>query len=269
VGVPTGTFQITQDITIATGASGDATFSLDLGAMFYYVNATNAAAGTITWSAPVALSGKANAQAIFSTIRPVSAVIYSEFVGATGYDQGQVCLDWSPRNIVPIANVVFTGITSSSFSQTFPVRNGGRILWRPADNRDLEFNPYNAATYPSLTVWASGMNSAAPVGVLRVRLCINYEGIATNETSDFVNSAGPAPKVTDLDAAIGWSRTLTDKITPLFGVMSDAFSKGAQIASDVNWSRITDSAMGALALYGAGSAGPSQRRRTDLRIDWR
>jgi hypothetical protein len=81
IGVPTGVFQLTADLTYSVGANGDFAISVFPQGGNFYISTTNTAAGTITWSAALALAGKATASTIYDGVRVVSGIMKVEFVG--------------------------------------------------------------------------------------------------------------------------------------------------------------------------------------------
>lgn len=201
---PSGTFQLSFDQTLTPTGTGDGIaawfcpFIGDAAAVWPIKTGTNAAAGAdYTWTNRnwVARASIVNA---YDSVRPVSAVLYAEFIGASSTDNGQICMGIIPRiSVNPTTTVqnFNTGI-AQSFTKTIPLRNGAKVLWKPQDNQDQEYfatalagvlnsNPYP----PQIFIATSGM---ATTTTIRIRCVANYEGIPTADTYSII-AATPSP----------------------------------------------------------------------------
>jgi hypothetical protein len=218
IGVPTGVFQLTADLTYPVGANGDFAISVFPQGGNFYISTTNTAAGTITWSAALALAGKATASTIYDGVRVVSGIMKVEFVGNSLYDQGQILGTWLPHGDGATTFTTFNVAQSNAYSQTFPLRNGCYVLWRPEDNSDLEFGQGSfVGNSNSLLIWATGAYATVPPQ-LRVRIVLNYEGVAEYDTTNFITTTTTIPSISDINDVMLWAQYLGDKVGVVQGV---------------------------------------------------
>jgi len=217
---PTGTFQLTSDLILTTGATadglgvvltpnvGDVT-GTSLGPFWTGVN--SAIGGALTWTHQN-WQDRIAIQAAYQYIRPVSACITAEYVGSTLNDSGQFCVGIISRKLLS------TGYTASlsnyasaillPFSKTCSLRERAKVTWKPMDNHDLEFRPsiesasadvdYN----PAIFIVAGGMTGGMPV---KFRVVVNFEGIPLADTSTLVQPSPSPVNLGQLSDAMTWA----------------------------------------------------------------
>jgi hypothetical protein len=112
----------------------------------------------------------------------------------------------------------FNVAQSNAYSQTFPLRNGCYVLWRPEDNSDLEFGQGSfVGNSNSLLIWATGAYTTVPPQ-LRVRIVLNYEGVAEFDTTNFITTTTTIPSISDINDVMLWAQYLGDKVGVVQGV---------------------------------------------------
>jgi hypothetical protein len=251
--IPTGTFQITQDQTYTPNTDGSVAVVVNPLLGQYAAAANTFASNTTTtgvWSSPSNLIGYAAADAIYGWCRVTSGKIDVEYLGATGTDSGQVCaalikgpasqwgsaalMNASANSLIPAG---FSALSGSSMSQTYPVRNGIRVLWRPTDPQDLVFWRMGiAGSFANLTEWNTPIMIIGVVGLavnpstIRVRIVINYEAIPSADTSNLVQAAPSPINLSSVATAFQWGQNLADKVVPLFGGWSQVATGASQLA---------------------------------------
>lgn len=162
---------------------------------------TTATVGVWGTTTTVTPPSSATVLATMNAARVVSGCICAEYVGDTNTDAGTICClpifrGESAPNRLSVAETF-------AYNQSYPLRNGCRMLYRPMDNGDLEYHgPTDASSWAS---GAYGINLVGGTGlpknsdpnlerapvcfcimvsgataskkVLRVRAVFNYEGI--------------------------------------------------------------------------------------------
>jgi hypothetical protein len=245
--VPTGTFQLTSDLILPTGTSGDLAVVVNPQYANYNLAATNPSSGNITWGPGTGFAGKASALAIYQAARVVSASLSFQWIGNTLYDAGLNAGTWFPRTENALTITSFgTWMTSPYVSYT-PLRDGMEVLYKPQDNQDFEFTSF-ANGGPTIGIWASGLvptsggGSAAPV---KVRIVVNYEGIAATDTNNFVSTRSEISQPEKIAQAASVVESAYDLVRPFTSslrsgaidlvnsrlVQSGAYSVGAAAAS--------------------------------------
>lgn len=223
-GVPTGTWQLTSDLTFTIDANGNVGLWAAPLVNFGVVasEASTTAGGAITWSTYAQFGGSATAAALYSSYRVVSGCIKVEYVGNSQTDGGQIVGMWNENsnpgttatsNASPATN---TAAQAFAYSVTLPLRNGMELIWRPKDLDDTNFvTTAQALTYTTPVIGAIVFGGTAGQAV-RMRIVFNYEGIATNDTSDFVQRSVTRNDSSQIDQVMNWSQTVLDKASPLF-----------------------------------------------------
>jgi len=209
-----GTYQIYRDLTMVTGATGDAY------ALCWYprcvddcvIAANNATAGAnLVWTAATDMPAVTSLNTIYDMSRLVSAEMIVEFIGNTSTNQGIVI-----GGCVPQSTTAFTGgVTLSSFFdvphfQYFPLRDGIRILYKPTDNADFEYYPTidtpnqisaSVGSYPPALVCCI-QGAAQNTSLMKVRLVANFEGLPKTSSFDFVQTAPSLSNSSWMDSAM-------------------------------------------------------------------
>jgi len=203
ISFPSGTFQLSAEGTLATGATaGDSvgiTVTPYIGTpVLYPINTYNSvSAGSIGTITGVDWASKATIQAAFEQVRPVSAELLVEFIGPSTSDGGQITGALCARGN-PISGT-FASALSKTNSLTIPLKNGMRVTWRPNDLEDLSYFVPNiggpqGTSLPFMQVVATGL--PVSTSYLRYRVVVNYEGIPTNDTLNIVQvSASPSDPI--------------------------------------------------------------------------
>lgn len=154
------------------------------------------------------MSGASSAQVIYSHTRCVSAVITAEYIGDSATDAGTVIGFWvKPKandttqpntfsgtpSVYPVTQDV-PGSLLIADSTAVPLRNGMRQIWKPSDNRDMEFQVSAAAGSDAHTplIGIIAFGGTPSKGLLRIKIVANYEGIPAYDTTGFVD-ARPSP----------------------------------------------------------------------------
>jgi len=205
-----GKFSIKQSSQAATTATGSCVgYALSCSSPQVY-DLTGLSAGATSlfgsnWSAAANYAAISN---FYGRKRLVSAGIKVGFTGNTTSDSGIICFAQIPAGIT-LANL--SGITLAQLTalaqyyEITPVRNGGRITWRPCDYDDQGAFVEDAATtlansattvtrpYLVAIVFGMAINGA---GSILVESVTNWEGQFVNPTfSPGGNTANIAPAV--------------------------------------------------------------------------
>jgi len=240
--VPTGTFRLTADLNIGATSSGITNIFVDPMAMAYY-SADTIATGAITWNGPFYLPGRAQANQIYTSWRVVSGYVMATYTGSTASDQGAMVGYWMPRNSVqPYRPASFAAAISLARSRILPVREGMQVMYAPEDNADVEFG-YQTTLGPFIGIQTSGMATGNGV---QFRILLNYEGLANQDTTDFVTTTPSPVSQKNFFDAVGTLSRMADTVRPLW----DAWGKDAAIA------------MGRTAFNGIAASVLNQRRAT-------
>lgn len=212
VSFPSSTFKMTLDTTISTGSGGDSVAVtlfpiVGNGSSNYPIMTYNGTtAGSISSATNVSWISRAAVAGVFNNIRPVSACVTAEFVGPTTADGGIIAGALLPgQTTYP---TTFSGVLALPNCLSAPVRNGMRVLWKPQDNSDLEYFyttsfPNNS---PTIMIAANGLPSA--VSYIKIRCVVNFEGLASADTVDFLDSAPSPVDVGGLSRALSYVGTI-------------------------------------------------------------
>lgn len=191
---PTGTFQLSYDSVISTTAGDAFNFSFVPNINAPLTLQTNAVVGgPFGASINIDWPSKAAVQAAYKAYRPVSAELYIEYIGTSLNDSGYAIGYLSNRqNGNPaFAAQTVAGVLALPYTRTYPLRNGCRVVWKPEDNADFEFQDViQNNVYPFIGVCVAGATSTT--AVVKVRCLANFEGLPRSDTLDLVNaSASP------------------------------------------------------------------------------
>jgi hypothetical protein len=267
VTVPSSTVQLTFDGTISPTGTGDGVVVLitpdfALGGtngspLQLWANAT--AGGNYAVVSQLAWSQRSALVALFDQYRPVSGVLYGEFIGNSTADSGQILMGWLPRvlpvaaNPTPIAQLLatpnFASVLTQSFTKTIPLRNGAVVTWKPQDNQDLEYsyvsNDNAGGNYfPSIYFATSGQQTTAAV---RYRVVFNFELIPTVDTALFLSPEPSVSDISQLEQAMNWTSSaysnlsafvsnVSPYVQPVLGRLASA---GSAYAGQAAYSAIT------------------------------
>lgn len=178
------------------------------------------------------------------------------------YDQG-LLIGWrdliftaNASNSAPPPNYTTANkLYSLGNNESYPLRNGVCVLWTPADYTDSVFLNTNAQStgesYPIIGIGLTG--AQASTALLKIRIVFNYEGIAGNDTANFVDTTVMPPLQNTIEAAGQWGQIPTDKITPLWGGNNLASNANNQLASSLATNLSRMSLIGGGALGGAST----------------
>jgi len=242
---------LTYDNIIGPVSSGDAAGALVIPFLTsgsIEISSNTTAGGALTWN-NTNWGSAAAVQALYGQARPVSGEIYAEFIGSTLNDQGYICAFQIPRNgSIP---TTIAGILALPYTRTYPLREGVRVLWKPEDNRDMEFIATNSSgTYPSVGFIAVGLAGVATQpNCLKLRLVFNFEGIPLSDQSTLVN-ASPSPiDLSSLERASRWGSDLYSNFMPftlsrpnLGAAVSSVLGSGFSAAAGYAYNRALRSA---------------------------
>lgn len=236
IGYPTGTFQLTAQGTLTTGATGGDTCGISFSPIVGFV--TTGGYPIVTYNSTTANSmsnatnidwGSKNAvTAAFMATRPVSAVLEVSFIGSSSNDQGRLTAGTSfvgSGNTSP-GNSWNTWANMPGMS-TWPAKNGARVLWKPLDNTNFEFlSPSNSAlaVYPQCFVACTGIPFNTTNFMWRVTC--NFEAIPTSDTFDLVETKPSPVNLQSLQRAFEWAQEATSNVRPLVGVVGTALEMG-------------------------------------------
>lgn len=227
---PSSTFQTNYRVTltVATGGDGVAVTMAPFigttdGLTAYPIHTgTNSTAGGAFTYGNKNWAARATIQSLYDEIRPVSGELTIKYTGVTTSDSGVIAAgildrsETSPTGRVPD----YATAEGLAFTETCMIKSGGcRVLWRPQDNHDLE---YQQSVYvggadpdiipPALYIVTSGMTVGTTV---LVECFVNWEGIPVLDTVDLV---GPTPSTANtswLDQAFNWAASMRSFVSPL------------------------------------------------------
>jgi hypothetical protein len=195
----------------------------------------------------------------FSMYRPVSGVLEVEYIGSTGTDSGQICV--YPLFRGETASFNFGTAVTQQLATAGPLRNGIRMLWKPMDVIDLQYEPCQGSNVSTLFAnggvnapIASGSNSAslgtdqpkvalvayitgatASTNVARYRWIVNYEAVPERSGLDLFSITPGVTNTGFVDSAMNVIRTVpwADVWQPVAGIVGEAIqqSMGAQMSN--------------------------------------
>lgn len=240
VTIPSSTYQLTIDGTISPSGTGDGVLVLVTPDNFFAAN-SNAnpiqvwnnttpggnyvAVNQLGWAQGASIAG------LFDQFRPVSGVLYGEFIGNSATDAGQICMGWLPRvagnPILSLLNAGgFGNVIAQAFTKSIPLRNGAVVRWKPQDNQDLEYtntsqaNSANASgvyRFPSIYFATSGQATTAAV---RYRCVFNFEAIPTSDTALFLAAETSTSNLSMLESAMNWTAGAYNNLSAFVGTVS-------------------------------------------------
>lgn len=281
-------FQQITDTTLTTAADGSFAYAISPTAVAPTSAGFSAAVlglGTNAagfWSTQAAQNPAQSAAILsaFDLLRPVSGSLTAEFIGTTSSDSGQMCAYPLFRGQTAASN--FAASVNQSFNLTVPVRNGVRMLWKPMDNADTEYEECLAASIyglysaagvtppknsgsgaassdanPPTCLVVCGTGAAASTACVRVRAVFNYEAIPTSDGLQLFQTVNEPAQPTVMAQAVNMVGQLpwADVWTGVSGLASSMMSQALE-------SQITP-AIGGLVSSRAMSylrGGPSSRR---------
>lgn len=248
VTAPSGTFQVTFDQTLATTGTGDGVsvvLSPAYGTSSATPNASNgytlgvfqnvAAGGVYSTATYYNPSNYTAVQGLYESLRPVSAVLYAEFIGNTLNDAGQIVMGWRPsapvggNQYTPVARS-FTDLQAQPFTRTIPLRNGAKVLWKPEDNSSLEFTQFGdkGIAWPPV-IYVGTVGQPVSTTFLRIRAVINFEGLPLTDTTTLVNAAPSPVQLGEVQQAFSWLSGPYTNLFPFVGGIASAFAVPAGV----------------------------------------
>jgi len=255
-------FQQITDVSITTAADGSAAYTIapvpiapssaNFSAATFGLGTD--AAGLYSTQAIGTPGSSAAVIAAFDLFRVVSGSMTVEFIGTTSNDGGQLCV--YPLFRGQTASNNFATAVSQSFNLTAPLRNGARILWKPMDNADTEYEEAQAANVYGLYNGAAstsppkntGSGSAssdvnpptalslvisgatASTKVARVRTVWNYEAIPTADSFQLFQTVNEPSQPNIMSQAVNMVGQLpwADVWTGVSGLASSMMSQALE-----------------------------------------
>jgi len=213
-GIPTSVIQCEYEGSLDSNAAGLAGFYLTpmMAAGCFNTLTAGSTAAAITYTSSSWINQN-QYNAVYGNYRPVSAVMYVDYIGTSTNDSGLTTAMWLSRTQSLPTTVV--DAANRTYGETTPTKMGTRILWRPMDNRDVEFAQVATANpLPAIGFVSSGL-VPNQTGCLRVRAFVNFECIPYSDTFD-IAAASPSPINRNwLEDAFKWGQTTADKISTL------------------------------------------------------
>jgi len=209
--VPTGTFRLTADLTVSTGLFGGCCVIVNPAAMAYSVG-NRASDGTYGYT-DTNFPGRAMSRTIYQRIRPVSGYVTAVFTGSTMNDGGTAVGFWIPRAAAAPQN--YNGAVSIARSRILPLREGLQVLYAPEDNDDVVFvdSTVVSPVFPRMGVAFEG---AAANQSITIRVLVNYEGIASADTTDYVTTEVPRGSLEKMTEVRNVLASMTNTVKPLW-----------------------------------------------------
>jgi hypothetical protein len=249
--IPTGTYKTVQQFYDAGNQYGICGIQLMPGmtqqnpnAGPYYVGCysltgVNSTANVINWQLATLLNGQVPSGALYGNIRLVSASITAEFVGNTGTDQGFAVGYWfapvdDDQNDITTLNQAM----QSPYSQTFPIRNGCRVLWRPKDNEDLEFINHGSPALqddplkdrPVIGILCGGLATGSQI---IFTITCNWEAIPRTTSTSLVNAQSSPTNIDWINKGLKWGQNIVNMISPLYQANSAFRANASQLMGAV------------------------------------
>lgn len=191
ISFPSGTFQTTSDLVLATGVGGDSVAlhlipRIGTSLAAYPITLFGGgSAGSLTTAAPQNWVSRASIAGIYAAFRPVSASIEATFIGPSSADGGQLLGCLLPRGTTPPST--YSAALALPNNYSCPARDGIKVLWRPQDNADMEFQGVEPTVPPpGIYIAASGLPSS--VNYIKCRVVVNFEAIVSADTLNIVSS---------------------------------------------------------------------------------
>jgi len=218
VATPTGTFQLVADGTLSCGAAGDSvaftvTPIVGNGSTTYPITTGNGTtAGVVSTYSNVSWISQAATVALYAGFRPVSGMAELEFIGPTSSDGGQLIGALAPNSNAYGAFSTFTSINTVPGAEIVPVRNGIRVLWKPADESNFQFvnlngqmpSSTNIIYYPQIILAATGLPASA-ANTIRYHCAFNFEATPKVDTISLVQVAPSPYDPQGMRSALEWS----------------------------------------------------------------
>lgn len=170
---------------------------------------------------------------IYRSHRPVSMCIDIQYIGTALANSGVITAMEVPRGWAPLAGSSdrkVSGILSNPGAETYPVRDGVRIVWVPEDNGDYEFkdmtvygvtsatNPYvEGGGWPALFFLYSGGDTTN--GQILVTVTLNSELIPLQTVSSIINTSPSPADPVGLAKVSNYIENL-DRVVPLAAAAS-------------------------------------------------
>lgn len=232
-----GCFSTKETFVLSTGAGGS-TVSLMLKPdpynSFFYDSATTAATPTVPNATFVANWGQATSYATinaqYEKWRPTSMGVRVSYTGATQTDGGTIFVGQVPANIAPTSfngKALSQAMNLCSYYETYPLRNGAFVTWRPQEMTDIAqwFRDANVtlatvADQPFLVVIVYG--ASASQTLVTCECITNYEGTYFNQ-----NYIAAGADLQAKPAEPGWYEKAVNivrfvkPISPLIGFAAD------------------------------------------------
>lgn len=287
-GVPTGTYQLTSDFTASTDASGY--YGLAVNPMVFYSSATapgayvpsTSTAGVATWAGNIYLGNATTAYNLYDSFRVVSGCLKVEYIGNTSVDSGLCVGFWDSPTIgantaSALQTYMNTNYASTStalslaYNESYPLRHGQCITWRPLDYSDWDFVDNGSAHVNCPLIGFQIIGAPVSTACLKVRIIFNYEAVGRNDTLNLINmSTNPGESSDTIRQAATWGSSQSDKVRPLTGIWDDAkakmgslLQKGADNLASSKYVR--DYAVNAAAM---GIAGLTRRFNRQLALEY-
>lgn len=220
IGYPTGTFQLEAHGILSTGAGGD---SLGLsfepiigdGSTYFPIKAFNGTTtGSLAATANVSWGSRSSVSSLFQGFRPVSAEVKMSFIGPSTADGGRI------TGGCPFLGTTYTiGTTWTAWSdypdmEIFPAKNGIRVLWKPLDNSNFEFEGVAGSfKYPTSLVAATGLPAAT--ANMMYRIICNFEAIPKVDSVSLVETEPSPYNMDSIRAAFNWAQEAGNNVSEI------------------------------------------------------
>jgi len=243
IGYPTGTFQLQAKGTLAISAGGDSTAIMCIP---FVSSATSAGFSPIAVATGTTVGGltswvtqnwtqRSAIMALYSAVRPVSAVLEVSYIGPSTQDSGQItagCTYVRGPGTSKYQGATFNDESLLPDMEIWPAKNGARVVWKPLDNSNFEFSDYsNAANaddklskLPALVVSTTGTPFTGSQYMWE--FVANFEGVTNNDSGNLVDTEPSPINFESLRRAFMWAQEAGNNVRPLVGVVGQAIEFG-------------------------------------------
>jgi hypothetical protein len=243
IGYPTGTFQLCAKGVLGISAGGDSTAIVCM---------PTVSSGSTSSIAPIAVGsgttvggitswvtqnwGQRSAiMALYTAVRPVSAVLEVSYIGPSTQDSGQLtcgCSYVRGASISKYQGATYTDMSLLPDQETWPAKNGARVVWKPLDNSNFQFSDFLAAAtpddaiakIPALVVSTTGTPFTG--SQFMWEFVANFEGVVNNDTGNLVDTEPSPINLDSIRRAFMWAQEAGNNVRPLVGVVGQAIEFG-------------------------------------------
>lgn len=204
---PSSTFQLYERYEVTVGANPFAVAYTPLPASYRQLNANMN--GANNWGAWTAHGDQTALNALYHSLRPVSAMLKVYTSASSSSNQGELTAALLPKSQSLNALLTVNAVANRFGAFRAPLKIGAELLWMPQDPDSRSYSVTStAASSATMSTswpgWVVGVEGAAVNTIVIFESYINYEAVPEDATFNLVSASAPYISSRDAEEATGF-----------------------------------------------------------------